>query len=355
MPDPDPASPQSSLPVRGSDQPGWHPYGPAGEVASWDGEAWTGAIRGDDLVPELPHQRRFLPFLRHLWFWLALAGVVVVFAADSIADSTGASDIGWTSVLGYALAMTAAVLIFTRHWNVQLRQLSESVMLWGLASGVVALGLAFGAEIALAKAVAPHPWLNGLTTGLIEEIAKLAVPVALLAFGRGRFSAPRIGVVLAAISGAVFGFAEGVIYQFAQGELVLYSERIFVEFLHPFLSVLAASVIWLAASRRGKTFTVAGLLGMLAAAAIHGLHDAALFAIHPGGKTTSVSAIEVAVTASAIYLLFIAGLFLIVRVAARELVPPSRVPSSSPGWRPRIHQWGVSKDLRAQTVNSRTP
>ena len=81
MPDPDPASPQLSLPVRGSDQPGWHPYGPAGEVSSWDGEAWTGAIRGDDHVPELPHQRRFLPFLRHLWFWLALAGVAVVFGA----------------------------------------------------------------------------------------------------------------------------------------------------------------------------------------------------------------------------------------------------------------------------------
>ena len=352
MPDPDLASPQSSLPVRGSDLPGWYPYGPAGLVASWDGEAWTGVVRGDDEVPELPHQRRFLPFVRHLWFWLALAGVAVVFAADSIADSTGASDIGWASVLGYALAMAAAVLIFTRHWGVQLRRLPESVMLWGLASGLVAIGLTLLAEIAVGTAVAPHPWLNGLSAGLIEEVAKLALPVALLAFGRGRFSVPRIGVVLAAVSGAVFGFAEGVEYQFSQSELVLSSHRGLVEFLHPFLSVLAASVIWLAASRRGRTCTVAGLIGMFVAAAIHGLNDARAFSSQPGGQTTPVSAIDEAVIVSAIFLLVLAGLFLIVRVAARELVPPSRVPSSSRGWRPRMHQWGVPKVSRSHSASS---
>ena len=352
MPDPDPASPKSSPPVRRSDLPDWYPYGPAGEVASWDGEAWTGAVRGDDQVPELSHRRRFLPFLRHLWFWLALAGVAVVFAADSIADSTGASDIGWASVLGFALAMAAAVLLFTRHWGVQLRQLPESVMLWGLVAGLVAVGLALLAELAVGTAVAPNPWLKGLSTGLIEEIAKLALPVALLAFGRGRFSAPRIGVVLVAVSGAVFGFAEGVVYQFSQSELVLSSNRVLVEFLHPFLSVLAASVIWLAASRRGRTFTVAGLIGLLAAAAIHGLNDAWAFSSQSGGQATPVSAIDVAVIASAIFLLILVGLFLIVRVAARELVPPSRVPDSSRGWRPRIHQWGVPKASRSRSARS---
>lgn len=335
---PDHSATQSLL---GADQPGTYSYGSAGRIATWDGEAWTGKISRDDEMTAVPFHRRLMPFIHHLWFWLAAGGVVLVFAADAAADSTGNSRLGWLALLGYALAMSSAVLIFTRHWGLRLRHLRESIILWGLCSGLVAVVVALVAEMALGPIVRSHPWLNGLTTGALEEVAKLIVPVALLALGRNRFSAPRVGVVLAGISGAVFGFAEGAVYQFAQSELVFYSERIFVEFLHPFLSILAAAVIWLAARRSNRTFTVAGLVGLVFAAGIHGLHDAVIFAFHTGRQSASATAIEVAAGYSAIYAIVIVVLFLCTRVTARELVPPSRIADSPPGWRPRIHQWGV--------------
>lgn len=339
-----------------ADDLGFCPYGPTGKLAYWDGHAWSGLRADDAAVTEIPHQRTFLPFLRHLWFWLAASGVVLVYLVNYVSDTNGLKPLAWVSVLGYALVMSAAVLIFTRHVGVRLRRVPRSVLLWGLLSGLVATGLATGVELAVNPVVDSNPWTNGFSTGVIEEVAKLAVPVALLIWGSNRFSSPRTGLVLAAVSGSVFGFLEGVEYQLRTSsvEATSVSDRVVVELLHPFLTVLVAAVIWLAAWRKGRSFTIAGLAALGIAAGIHGLNDGLNFAGANGDSTggqvsTDLSAIESALISGVVYLGILVLLFLIARVAVRELVPPGLVATSSKGWRPRIHQWGVPRNSPAAT------
>ena len=339
-----------------ADEAGFCPYGPTGKLAYWDGHAWSGERADDAAVTEIPHQRTFLPFLRHLWFWLAASGVLLVYLVNYVSDTNGLKPLAWVSVLGYALAMSAAVLIFTRHVGVRLRRIPKPVLLWGLVSGLVASGLAIGVELSVGPVVDSKPWIDGFSTGLIEEIAKLAVPVALLIWGGNRFSSPRTGLVLAAMSGSVFGFLEGVEYNFlaSSQEATTASDRVVVELLHPFLSVLVAAVIWLAAWRKGRTFTIAGLAALGIAAGIHGLNDGWTFAgtgsNSTGGQvSTDLSAIEQALLGGVVYSGIMVLLFLIARVAVRELVPPGLIATSSKGWRPRIHQWGVPRNSPAAT------
>lgn len=343
-----------------ADEPGFCPYGPTGKLAYWDGHAWSGVRADDAAVTEIPHQRTFLPFLRHLWFWLAASGVLLVYLVNYVSDTNGLKPLAWVSVLGYALAMSAAVLIFTRHVGVRLRRMPRPVLLWGLLSGLVAAGLAYGVEISVGPAVDSKPWVDGFSAGVIEEIAKLAVPVALLIWGGNRFSSPRTGLVLAAVSGSVFAFLEGVEYQLRTSSLeaTSVSDRVVVELLHPFLTVLVAAVIWLAAWRKGRSFTIAGLAALGIAAGIHGFNDGLTFAIANGDSTggqvsTDLSAIEPALFGGVVWLGIMVLLFLIARVAVRELVPPGLVATSSKGWRPRIHQWGVPRSSSAATPKER--
>ena len=343
-----------------ADEPGFCPYGPTGKLAYWDGHAWSGVRADDAAVTEIPHQRTFLPFLRHLWFWLAASGVLLVYLVNYVSDTNGLKPLAWVSVLGYALAMSAAVLIFTRHVGVRLRRMPRPVLLWGLLSGLVAAGLAYGVEVSVGPVVDSKPWVDGFSAGVIEEIAKLAVPVALLIWGGNRFSSPRTGLVLAAVSGSVFGFLEGVEYQLRTSSLeaTSVSDRVVVELLHPFLTVLVAAVIWLAAWRKGRSFTIAGLAALGIAAGIHGFNDGLTFAIANGDSTggqvsTDLSAIEPALFGGVVWLGIMVLLFLIARVAVRELVPPGFVATSSKGWRPRIHQWGVPRSSSAATPKER--
>ena len=343
-----------------ANEPGFCPYGPTGKLAYWDGHAWSGVRADDAAVTEIPHLRTFLPFLRHLWFWLAASGVLLVYLVNYVSDTNGLKPLAWVSVLGYALVMSAAVLIFTRRVGVRLRRIPRPVLLWGLLSGLIAYGLALGVELSVGPVVDSNPWTNGFSTGVIEEVAKLAVPVALLIWGSNRFSSPRTGLVLAAVSGSVFGFLEGVEYQLRTSSLeaTSVSDRVVVELLHPFLTILVAAVIWLAAWRKGRSFTLAGLLALGIAAGIHGFNDGLTFAIANGDSTggqvsTDLSAIEPALFGGVVWLGIMVLLFLIARVAVRELVPPGLVATSSKGWRPRIHQWGVPRSSSAATPKAR--
>lgn len=158
---------------------------------------------------------------------------------------------------------------------------------WGVASTVIA-----GTLESLTAAL---PGFLGSTEGtlilasFIEEAVKLALPVLLLATA-ARFREPIVGVWTVLVTGVVFGFVEGIGYvapalapaltgrKLLEGPvegilfLVDVVNRANVELLHPFITVGAAVVIWLAVAR-GRSLLPAALGAWLVAGLLHAVDD----------------------------------------------------------------------------------
>lgn len=128
---------------------------------------------------------RVLGFPGHAWFWIFVAGYVVTMVLGLIAGDD-AKSAGWfiALTLTSGVVMAAVVLLFeplpaSRSWP------RCVVVVWGLVSGVVALGVVKLIEGWLEPtsglSLAADLWLSGP----IEESGKLLVPVLLWIFGKG--------------------------------------------------------------------------------------------------------------------------------------------------------------------------
>jgi hypothetical protein len=319
--------------------------------ARWDGHAWDGSSSDELSIDPAPvWQRRPLPFLGKRWFWLMVLGALLVFLPAWLASGTDNRPLAVATLIGFALFLSGSVLIVGQHVRFDELASLRSLIAWGIASGVVGFALASTLE----SGVEPRLTSFGVElwlAGPVEETAKLLVPVALLVFGGARFADPRGGLLLGLISGAVFGALEGVLYVAgnASGYGIAYYGlvRPTAELMHPWLTGFAAAVIWLAAWRAGRTFTVAGVIAWLAAVALHSLHDG----IVTLGSTASPadlsfseltpSLLAEAAALNAYNIIWAVILFLVCRHAARELVPPDAVSENPPHWRPQLKQWGV--------------
>jgi hypothetical protein len=191
-------------------------------------------------------------------------------------------------------------------------------------------------------------------SGPVEETLKLLVPLALLIFGGVRFKDPRAGLLMVMISGAVFGATELLGYVEEAGGYGILSTvigRSIGEWFHIYLTGFAAAVIWLAAWRARRAFTVPGLVAWAMAVAVHSLNDGSYVILH---RTSRADLHPDYATWALAWPSFwhgmllssvtVAMLYLLCRYSARELVPPDAVAGNAPGWRPRIRRWGVSPD-----------
>lgn len=173
----------------------------------------------------------------------------------------------------------------------------------GAGSGIVALLLAS----ALENLTSGLPgWLgstqgSGVVSSLIEEVAKLLVPILLLLL-IARFRDPILGFWTAVTSGATFGLLEGVGYVLSAAAQVTKSGpgsaagdegyvmaldvlvRAFADIGHPLTTGGAAVVIWLAAaSLSAGRAALAGIGAVLIAFVLHALNDGVLgYYIHNG-------------------------------------------------------------------------
>ncbi len=336
---------------------GVYPFGPPDKVSSWDSHAWDGKITdqtGEPGIPKLGH--KFLPFLGHTWFWLVVTGTVLSLIPAYFASTMNSAAISWLCLPGFVIFMLGTIGLVTRH--LRYKQITDLrvILVCGLAAGVVAFLIAFTIESYLEPLVvtlSTELWL----AGVVEESAKLLVPVLLLAFGAARFKDPRAGVLMALISGAFFGAAEAVLYTTFQGNvdygfLTMAMGRPVGEMLHPLLTSMAAAVIWIAAWRAKKTITAAGILAWVVAMAVHSFHDglATLGSKPPvqtGQHQQELAGAIIAGTGLLAYgLLWTVIIYLMARHTIRELVPPDAIAANSKHWRPRIKAWGLPKNER---------
>ena len=191
--------------------------------------------------------------------------------------------------------------------------------------------------------------------GPVEETSKLLVPVLLLIFGAAAFKDPRAGFLLTLISGATFGALEGAYYVVGLsdgwGHLLMAIIRPISEVGHPLWTSLAGSLIWLGAWRRDKVLTKVGFVGYGLAMLQHSVHDGlpALFVKGAASNTAdypqwSSELTNQAVSLTVMSLMWAVIAFLILRHAARELVPPQAVAGNHKHWRPQIKAWALPKD-----------
>lgn len=350
----------------GAPAAGWYPTGKSGALAQWNGQAWTGETRQDDAVAEMGKwHHRPLAFLGHRWFWFMVIGNALIVAVAVATRSTDLPLVKWVLVIAaMAVFMSGVVYLLDRHQRFGQLTGLHTLVVWGIVSGAVASALAVLLENRL------EPWLKVPVqgdlwlAGPIEETAKLAVPVLLLAFGGKVFKDPRAGLFLVMMSGIVFGAFEAALYT-TQGKewtpLEMAIGRPVTELLHPFLTATAAAVIWLAASRSGRTITVAGLVAWVGAMAVHSVHDGlSSFAVHGDHltlptATSARDAVAAGLGALVVGLVWTVIVYLMLRHTSRELVPPDAVPDNAPHWRPAIKGWGLRKEGESDAAAGQAP
>ncbi len=334
------------------DPPGWYCFSIQPRLAEWDGVAWTGADHAAVAGPMLSGPPAAFAFVGQPWFrWMVLGQALCILPAI-LSGSTGNAWWSCISVVGYAAFMGGAVLLVARFLELD-RLPGRRTLTWiGIGSGVAAFGIAVGLEVVSNSrfGLSTTLWL----AGPIEEGGKLLVPFLLLVFGAPRFKVPRVGLYLVLVGGATVGVIEGVEYQvrpeFPWAHLEMALVRPSAELLHIFVTGFAAAVIWLAAWRRKRAVTSAGVVAFLIAVGIHSFHDGIVTFFHVSPRSfnstlaqTLHDAIDKGLSGAAFSFVIAALLYLLARHGTRELTAPGDIAACPPPWRPQIKSWGCDR------------
>jgi hypothetical protein len=309
----------------------WYPDPADREGATrrwWDGEAWTERTEPGEGSSSPPPKwvRHHLSIFRHKWFHVVLIALVVSVAGAAL---YAVIDNRVTLVITVAISSALVTLAYGLHIDSRVR-MHQVVRPTDILFAFVVGGLV-GQGLVQIERLLPHERLSMLAVGPIEEIAKLAVPMAMFAWGARRFRDPRAGLALVLASAAAFGVVETAIFSYRgtvdhSGEAVLFGVAIFKPFIDPVIHMtitgIFAAVAWRTWHLRGG-FTLNGaVLGTLVLTM--GMHDLLDFV---NSAWNGIGALTLApVLLVAYYLLF--------RHLARREVPPDSVDEVPPRWRP---------------------
>ena len=329
------------------DTAGRFPTGRQGVARDWDGHAWAPESISDPTAPEIGNGGR--SFLRTARFWIAVGLVLVGAALAALASDPTSPDV-WLAALGGGIACGGALIAMTfAVWQrLRIRAALDALGInrhaligLGIASGVVAVVVAFTVEISIARFLGAGPITSLFLAGPIEESAKLLLPVIFFYATRKRLGDPRAAFAIVWICGVVFGIFEGAstcsaIEQgrphaeshlaSAGGAGILTVSRTFTEMLHPLLTGGAAAAMWLGAWRGHRLLVGSGLIAYLTAVGLHSINDGVI-----GGLLHDVST----GLSLALWPVWLVLVYQVFRLHARELVPPSMIAECQRRWRPR--------------------
>lgn len=296
----------------------------------WDGSVWTDrtAPNPDGASPLPPWQRRPLQFLRHRWFHVLVLSCAVGGSAAILFGATRSPFwVALAAAVSAALASTAiAVFVDSRA------RFSRMVDARTLVAVCVAGG-AVGLSIAQLERLLPKGPALLAAVGVIEEAAKIALPLALYFWGRRRFRDPRVGLAISLASAAGFAIGETATYAWhaADGSMTgngvtttvavlatTIAKPLTDPFIHVCLTGIVAAVAWRQWHLAGR-FRVDRrvVVALLMAMALHSVNDTA---------AAAVPLLAVGIVPIAVYLVF--------KHCARDLVPPDALAEVPPGWRP---------------------
>jgi protease PrsW len=187
--------------------------------------------------------------LRRRWFQIFASGLILLFLVERALIATSSPNYVPSVILlgAFLVPITFTTYLYERlpNWNVPLPALAVC-FLWGGVLGTVVAGTL---EYDVAKALG---FLPKLAIGLIEESAKLIVPLAFYFLGRYRSEAA--GIVLGVTTAAGFAALETMGYGFvsllsSRGNLEVLDEVLLVRGLsspagHMSWTGLVCAVLW---------------------------------------------------------------------------------------------------------------
>lgn len=335
---------------------GIYPTGHAGFSRAWDGAAWTGPVLATPDAPELRLRHGFWRAFRHATVYVVVGGLILGWGFATVG---GALQSPWllaaAAVFGTGGPLVGLALLVRRRLDIH-RLHVPSAVLWGIASAVVAVVIAWFVE-PLVYDLTHSTTLFYAGAGPIEEGGKLLVPFLLLLFGPRIFRDPRVGIWTVVVCGATFGLIEGIEYLLkvdhisavsgqtladtgAEDAVRMLLERSWVELGHVIWTGGAAAIIWLAAHRARRAFTGLGVAAFAIAAALHSINDAVFNQL---GRIAPALALVGVLLAVAWMVL---GYTLWFRARARQAVAPDVLDALPKRWAPRL-----SKHARAAAID----
>jgi protease PrsW len=217
--------------------------------------------------------------LRRRWFQIFASGLILLFLVERALIATSSPNYVPSVILlgAFLVPVTFVTYLYERlpNWDVSLPALAVC-FLWGGVLGTVVAGTL---EYDVARALG---FLPKLAIGLIEESAKLIVPLAFYFLGRYRSEAA--GIVLGVTTAAGFAALETMGYGFvsllsSRGNLEVLDEVLLVRGLsspagHMSWTGLVCAVLWRERLKVGHAtlnWRVGG--AFLTAVALHALWD----------------------------------------------------------------------------------
>lgn len=239
----------------------------------------VGVTVGDGLLRDGDSMR--MRFLRYRWLQIFLSGLVLLYLVERVLVGTGNPNyIPSVILLGaFLVPVTFVAYLYERlpNWDIPLPSLAVC-FLWGGVLGTVVAG---SLEYDVARALG---FLPKLLIGLIEESAKLIVPLAFYFVGRYRSEAA--GIVLGVATAMGFAALETMGYGFvsllaSRGNLGVLDEVLLVRGLtspagHAAWTGFVCAVLWRERIRAGRTVLLNRRVvgAFLLAVALHALWDA---------------------------------------------------------------------------------
>lgn len=227
-----------------------------------------------------------------------------------------------------ALSTAGAAFAFGKFLDgrLRLREVidARTVVLVALAGGVVGQAIV---QLERLFPKVPKVHLVIVAVGPIEEMAKLAVPLLLYAWGRKKFRDPRVGLATVLASAAAFAVAESVTYalraahthKIAMVAATTLAKPPLDPFLHMCLTGIVGAMVWRAWHLRGGFRLTRGVVGVtLLAMALHSLNDA----------------LGLFVRVPLVGDLMVVAIYLVFKDFARRDVPPGAIAHVPPRWRP---------------------
>ncbi len=213
--------------------------------------------------------------LRSKWFQILVSGLVLLFLTEQVLVGTGNPNyIPSVILLGaFLVPVTFVTYLYERlpKWETALPAVAVC-FIWGGALGTVVAGtLEYSVVVSLG-------FLPKLLIGLIEESAKLILP--LVFYFRGRYRSETAGIVLGVATAMGFAALETMGYGFvsllqSRGNLGVLDEVLLVRGLtspagHAAWTGLVCAVLWRERLRAGHATINARVIGAFAVAV--GLH-----------------------------------------------------------------------------------
>jgi protease PrsW len=218
-----------------------------------------------------------VPRIRRLaWLWVLVIGVVSYLLVLRALVATQNLNFVPSLILLGSVVVPASVLVFAassgRHVIVSAGLIAFVAVMGGVVGTVAAGTLEYDALHRLGA-------LPMIAVGLIEETAKLIVPLLVLVLGRHR--SPRAGVIIGVASGMGFATLETMGYGFnallSSGSLVTVEQTLLLRALlspagHVAWTGLTTAALWAVATSPRKGRALARLVGVFVAAVL--LHAA---------------------------------------------------------------------------------